>query len=57
MNTTDLFNEFMVCKSYKEMYDLARALVDSQDSGITNIKEALVLMLMLAQDKLKGVNK
>lgn len=57
MNTTELFNMFMACKSYKDMYDLGRALVDDQGSGITNIKEALVLMLMLAQDKLKETRK
>ena len=57
MNTTELFNMFMACKSYKDMYDLGRALVDDQGSGITNIKEALVLMLMLAQDKLKETRR
>lgn len=51
MNTTELFKEFMNCNSYKDMYDLGRLLVDAPDNGITNIKEALVLMLMLAQDK------
>lgn len=51
MNTTEVFREFMDCKTYKDMYTLGRSLVDDQSTGITNIKEALVFMLMLAQDK------
>lgn len=51
MNTTEVFKEFMDCRSYKDMYDLGRMLVGDNDTGITNIKEALVFMLMLAQDK------